>query len=100
MRGHGDFSLINHEEILQVISDDGDSMVLHRTVPIQKSVEQWLSRLQESVAETLRSDIYSCIKDIDNGFPYEELVSKVNFHLHCETNNRIVSFFSTRVKFH
>ena len=52
-------------------------MTLQRPIPLQKSVEQWLSRLQESVAETLRADIYACIKDIDHGFPYEELVSKV-----------------------
>jgi hypothetical protein len=61
------------------MSDDGEFMPLHRSIPLQKSVEQWLSRLQESVAETIRLDIYSCIKDIDNGFPYEELVSKVFF---------------------
>jgi hypothetical protein len=59
------------------MSDDGDCMTLHRSIPIQKSVEQWLSRLQESVAETIRMDIYSCVKDLDNGLPYEELVSKV-----------------------
>jgi hypothetical protein len=52
-------------------------MQLHRPIPLQKSVEQWLSRLQESVAETIRMDIYSCVKDIDNGLPFEELVSKV-----------------------
>ena len=56
-------------------------MELHRPVPLQKSVEQWLSRLQESVGETLRTDIFSCLKDIDTGFPYEELVSKVNHFL-------------------
>jgi len=59
------------------LSDDGELMQLHRSIPLQKSVEQWLSRLQESVAETIRTDIYSCIKDIDNGLPFEELVSKV-----------------------
>ena len=60
-----------------MLSDDGECMQLHRSIPLQKSVEQWLSRLQESVAETIRMDIYACIKDIDNGLPYEELVSKV-----------------------
>ena len=53
-------------------------MVLHRSIPLQKSVEQWLTRLQESVSETLRLDLHSCVKDIDNGLPYEELVSKVD----------------------
>ncbi len=61
------------------MSDDGECMQLHRPIPLQKSVEQWLNRLQESVAETIRTDIYTCIKDIDNGLPLEELVSKV-FH--------------------
>ena len=59
------------------MSDDGECMLLHRSIPIQKSVEQWLRRLQESIAETIRSDIHLCIKDIDNGVAYEELVSKV-----------------------
>lgn len=80
-----------------MISDDGDSMELHRSVPLQKSVEQWLSRLQESVGETLRTDIFACLKDIDTGFPYEELVSKVNdfvlFRLFL-----LPIVFSTRVK--
>lgn len=53
-------------------------MVLHRAIPLQKSVEQWLTRLQESVTETLRLDLHSCVKDIDNALPYEELVSKVD----------------------
>lgn len=61
------------------MSDDGECMQLHRPIPLQKSIEQWLSRLQESVAETIRTDIQSCIKDIDNGLPFEELVSKVLF---------------------
>jgi hypothetical protein len=72
-----EFVIVNHHDIVQVLSDDGESMQLHRPIPLQKSVEQWLSRLQESVAETIRTDIYSCIKDIDNGLPFEELVSKV-----------------------
>lgn len=59
------------------MSDDGESMLLHRSIPLQKSVEQWLSRLQESVGETIRLDINGCIRDIDTGFPFEELVSKV-----------------------
>lgn len=59
------------------MSDDGESMQLHRSIPLQKSVEQWLSRLQESVGETIRLDINACIRDIDTGFPFEELVSKV-----------------------
>jgi hypothetical protein len=53
-------------------------MPLHRSIPLQKSVEQWLTRLQESITETLRIDLHACVKDIDNGLPYEELVSKVN----------------------
>ena len=73
----GDLTQIHHQEIVQVKSDDGDSMALHRSIPLQKSVEQWLTRLQESITETLRIDIHSCVKDIDNGLPYEELVSKV-----------------------
>jgi hypothetical protein len=76
-------------------------MQLHRPIPLQKSVEQWLSRLQESVGETIRTDIYSCIKDIDNGFPFEELVSKVFpkkqqyffFSFYC-------FYFSIHVKYH
>ena len=60
-----------------MMSDDGEAMPLHRSIPLEKSAEQWLSRLQESVAETIRTDIYACVKDIDNGFLYEELVSKV-----------------------
>ena len=72
-----EFVIINHQEIVQVLSDDGECMQLCRPISLQKSVEHWLSRLQESVAETIRMDIYSCIKDIDNGLPLEELVSKV-----------------------
>ncbi|CAF0874114.1 unnamed protein product [Rotaria sordida] len=75
-RSHSEFVVITQQDIIQVMSDDGECMSLHRSVPLQKSVEQWLSRLQESVAETLRTDISSCIKDLDNGLPYEELVSK------------------------
>ena len=60
-------------------------MQLHRPIPLQKSVEQWISRLQESVAETIRIDIHTCVKDIDNGLPYEELVSKVLFILQKKT---------------
>jgi hypothetical protein len=75
-----------------VFSDDGECMQLNRSIPLQKSVEQWLSRLQESVAETIRMDIYSCIKDIDNGFPFEELVSKV-FRNKIFIKNIFVVFF-------
>ncbi|CAF3791725.1 unnamed protein product, partial [Rotaria sp. Silwood1] len=75
-RSHAEFVVITQQDIIQVMSDDGECMPLHRSVPLQKSVEQWLSRLQESVAETIRMDISSCIKDLDNGLPYEELVSK------------------------
>lgn len=79
-RSHSEFVVITQHDITQVLSDDGECLQLHRSIPLQKSVEQWLSRLQESVAETIRTDIYSCIKDIDNGMPFEELVSKVNFN--------------------
>ncbi|CAF5160615.1 unnamed protein product, partial [Rotaria sp. Silwood1] len=75
-RSHAEFVVITQQDIIQVMSDDGECMPLRRSVPLQKSVEQWLSRLQESVAETIRMDISSCIKDLDNGLPYEELVSK------------------------
>ena len=71
------FLIVTHHDIVQVLSDDGECLQLHRSIPLQRSVEQWLSRLQESVAETIRTDIYACIKDIDNGLPFEELVSKV-----------------------
>ena len=47
------------------------------TVPIRKSVEQWLAQLQETVADTIRNDVASCIKDIDTGLLFDELVSKV-----------------------
>lgn len=66
-----------HQDIIQVMSDDGECLQLHRSIPLQKSVEHWLSRLQESVGETIRLDINACIKDIETNFPYEELVSKV-----------------------
>jgi hypothetical protein len=80
------------------MSDDGECMPLNRSIPLQKSVEQWLSRLQESVAETIRSDIYACIKDIDNGLPYEELVSKVfSKETFIETKNFFC--FSIHVKY-
>ncbi|CAF4273371.1 unnamed protein product, partial [Rotaria sordida] len=75
-RSHSEFVVITQQDIIQVMSDDGECMPLHRSLPLQKSVEQWLSRLQESVAETIRTDIASCIKDLDNGLPYEELISK------------------------
>ncbi|CAF0936921.1 unnamed protein product [Rotaria sordida] len=58
-RSHSEFVVITQQDIIQVMSDDGECI-----------------RLQESVAETLRTDISSCIKDLDNGLPYEELVSK------------------------
>ncbi len=76
-RGHTEFVNVTHYDIVQVVSDDGECMQLCRSIPLQKSVEQWLSRLQESVGETIRMDIHSCIKEIDNGLPFEELVSKV-----------------------
>jgi len=76
-RSHSEFVVVTQQDIVQVLSDDGECMQLHRSIPLQKSVEQWLSRLQESVAETIRMDIFSCIKDIDNGLPFEDLVSKV-----------------------
>jgi len=63
------------------MNDDGECMQLNHSIPLQKSVEQWLSQLQETVAETIRIDISLCIKDLDNGLPFEELVSKV-FHEH------------------
>lgn len=84
------------------MSDDGECMQLHRSIPLQKSVEQWLSHLQESVAETLRTDIYSCIKELDNGLPYEELVSKVDINLTMSTfskNLLLCACFSTHVKY-
>ena len=86
-RSHTEFVSASHQDIIQVMSDDGESMQLHRSIPLQKSVEHWLSRLQESVGETLRLDINSCIKDIETNFPYEELVSKVlNNYLHQTTS--------------
>ncbi len=63
------------------MNDDGECMQLNQSIPLQKSVEQWLSQLQETVAETIRIDISLCIKDLDNGLPFEELVSKV-FHVY------------------
>ena len=63
------------------MSDDGECMSLCRPIPLQKSVDQWISRLQDTVAETIRTDISSCIKDLDNGLPYDELVSKVSRRL-------------------
>ena len=89
-RAQSEMASIQHQEINQVMSDDGDCMELHRPVPLHKTVEQWVARLQESVAETLRTDIYSCVRDLDNGLPYEELVSKVNLlqkqNSNCSTN--------------
>ncbi|CAF3476774.1 unnamed protein product [Rotaria socialis] len=75
-RSHGEFVVINQQDIIQVMSDDGECMSLCRPIPLQKSVDQWISRLQDAVAETIRTDISSCIKDLDNGLPYEELVAK------------------------
>lgn len=76
-RSHTDFAVVNQQDIVQVLSDDGECMQLCRPIPLQKSVDQWISRLQEAVADTIRADISSCIRDLDNGLPYEELVSKV-----------------------
>lgn len=94
IRTISELSVTHHQEIIQVMSDDGDCLQLHRPITLKKSVEQWLTRLQESVAETLRTDIYSCLKDIDNGMPFEELVSKVNIFVVCSTTvQKSVSFF-------
>lgn len=98
-RSHSEFVSAPHQDIIQVMSDDGECMQLHRSIPLQKSVEHWLSRLQESVGETLRLDINACIKDIDTNFPYEELVSKVlNNDLH-QTISLSFLFFSIPVKY-
>ncbi|CAF1326895.1 unnamed protein product [Adineta steineri] len=75
-RSHLDLNILTQRDIEQVISDDGEYMQLIHSVPIQKSVEQWLSQLQETVADTIRTDIAQCIRDLDNGLPFEELVSK------------------------
>jgi len=98
-RSHSEFVNVASDDIVQVLSDDGECMQLHRSIPLQKSVEQWLSRLQESVAETIRTDIFSCVKDIDNGLPFEELVSKV-FYKEILIKKIFFLFFSIHVKYH
>jgi hypothetical protein len=104
-RLHGDSlpSSASSHEIVEVISDDGECMRLHRSVALHKSVEQWLCRLQESVTHTIRLDLCSCLKDIDNGLPYEELVAKVNdaVHAHCPSRPLDIDrlSFSIRVKY-
>ncbi|UJR24993.1 hypothetical protein I4U23_006354 [Adineta vaga] len=75
-RSHIDITVLTQREIEQVISDDGECMQLVQPVPLEKSVEQWLAELQETVGDTIRNDIASCIKDLDSGLPFEELVSK------------------------
>ncbi|CAF1032650.1 unnamed protein product [Adineta ricciae] len=75
-RSHIDITLLSQHDIEQVLSDDGECLQLMHTVPLRKSVEQWLAQLQETVADTIRNDVASCIKDIDSGLPFDELVSK------------------------
>jgi dynein heavy chain len=58
-----------HFEIIEVYSSDGEVLELNKKVLIEKTTaESWLTKLKESVGETLRRSLNNALNDLANGW--------------------------------
>lgn len=64
-------------EASELYSADGDILQLFRKVIIEKNVEVWLTKLKESIAETLKKFLNNSLVDLHtNSIALEELAAK------------------------